>query len=395
MPGMQAVTAPPPIGVSNGRPLRVAYAIDSLMDSGGTELHAVRLAEHMARAGTSVTLVTLNADGPMRARYAAAGIEIHAFPVSSLVGPSAIRQVRSMAAFFRAGTFDVVHAHDCYTDFLATMAGRLAGVPLVIASKRWTRNLYPQHAWTNRLAFRAAHLVVANSKTVADTVHRDEWVARSRIHVTPNFLDEASFELPSGEARRALRASLGYGDEHVVFAILAQLRAEKDHWLLLRAFGQVVREHSSARLVIIGDGPERGRIEAHIAAASLGAFVHMTRHAALPRPLLAAADVCVLSSQHEGFPNALMEGMAVGRPVVATAAGGVQDAVRDGETGLLSPVGDHDGLAGNMMRIASDETLRRRLGAAARCDMQARFSASIAIDALRSLYLRNLPEAYR
>ena len=375
--------------------LRVAYAIDSLAASGGTELHAVRLAEHMARTGTSVSLVTLNSDGPMRARYSAAGIEIHPFPVRSLVGRSAVAQARSMAAFFRAGRFDVVHAHDCYTNFLATLAGRMAGVPLVIASKRWTQHLWPQHAWTNRIAFRAAHLVVANSEAVAETVHRDEWVARGRIHVTPNFLDASAFEVPPPEARRTLRLSLGYGDDDVVFVILAQLRVEKDHGLLLRAFERVVRTHPAARLLVVGDGPERERIEAAIASRSLGASVHMSGHSSSPRALLAAADVCVLSSQHEGFPNALMEGMAVGRPVVATAAGGVVDAVRDGETGLLSPVGDEEKLADNLTRILSDETLRRRLGMGARADMEARFGAAAAIQKLQALYHANLLESRR
>lgn len=390
MPGTQAVSTPPARGSGNGRHLRVAYAIDSLADSGGTELHAVRLAEHMARNGTSVSLITLNADGPMRARYAAAGIDIHAFPVSSLIGRSAARQTRAMAALLRKGRFDVVHAHDCYTNFLVTIAGRLAGVPLVVASKRWSKHLYPQHAWTNRLAFRAAHLVAANSKAVAETVHRDEWIPRGRIHVTPNFLEPSSFEVPPADARRAVRTSLGYGDEHVVFAILAQLRVEKDHPLLLRSFERVAREQPNARLLVVGDGPERARIEALIESASLGAFVQMTGHSATPRPLLAAADVSVLTSQHEGFPNALMEGMAVGRPVVATAAGGVVDAVSEGETGLLSPVGDAEALASNMIRLAADETLRRRFGAAARADMNDRYAASTAVRNMETLYHAHL-----
>jgi len=392
---MQAVIAPPSPGIVIGRQLRVAYAIDSLADSGGTELHAVRLAEHMARNGTNVSLITLNADGPMRPRYAAAGIDVHAFPVRSLVGISAVRQLQAMAALFREKRFDVVHAHDCYTNFLVTIAGRVAGVPLVIASKRWTKHLYPQHAWTNRLAFRAAHLVVANSPAVAETVHRDEWVSRPRIHVTPNFLEPSSFEVPSIDSRRAVRASLGYSDEHVVFAILARLRVEKDHPMLLRAFERVVRDHPNARLLIIGDGPERARIEQQIASASLDQVVHLSGHVAKPRPLLAAVDVCVLTSRHEGSPNALMEGMAQGRPVVGTAAGGVVDAVHDHDTGLLSPVGDHDKLADNMIRILADETLRRRLGTAARADMIARFGASTAIQNLLSLYCARLPDHRR
>ena len=390
MPGtLDAPKSITPVAVPK-RPLRVVYAIDTLSDSGGTELHAVRLAEHMVRSNASVRLVTLNGRGGMRARYETAGIEIVEFPVSSLVGATAAAQVRAMAAMFRREHIDVVHAHDCYTNFLVTLAGRLAGVPLVVASKRWTRNLRPQHAWTNRVAFRAAHLVTANSSTVADSVHRDEWIPRKRIEVTPNFLEDESFQLASPAERSTMRSSLGFAADHVVFAILAQLRVEKDHPFLLEAFAKVVARDSRARLLIVGDGPERARIEQRIAELSLGNEVRVVGHTSRPRTLLSAADVCVLTSRHEGFPNALLEGMAVGLPVVSTAAGGVVDAVRDGVTGLLSPVGDLDAFTEGLLRLASDERLRRELGAAARAHVERSFRASAAVQRVESLYRTHL-----
>ena len=366
--------------------LRVAYGIDSMAGSGGTELHAVRLAEQMRALDVQPLMVTLNADGPMGARYRDAGIDVHAFPVDSLVGLSAIRQIARMARFFRDEQIDVVHTHDCYTNFLGVAAARLAGVPLAIASKRWTHHVYPQHRWTNRVAYRLAHAVTANSAAVAASVSRDERIAARRVLVTLNFLDESAFELPAPGESEALRTSMGFGSEHVVFAILARLRAEKDHKFLLTAFAQVVRRHPEVRLLIIGDGPERASIEADIVKLSLEAHVVLTGHSSAPRPLLAAADVAVLTSRHEGFPNALLEAMAAGRPVISTAVGGVVDAVQSNRNGMLVALDDLGGFVMAMSAMVNDVALRTHLGQTARADAIERFRAGTVVPRLEQLY---------
>ena len=380
----------PPDGHAPDAPrrLRTAYGIDSMAGSGGTELHAVRLAETVRAFGVDPIVVTLNAAGPMGARYAAAGIPVHGFPVDSLVGRAAFRQVRALAALFRRERIDVVHAHDCYTNFLVVLAGRLAGVPLVIASKRWTQHLYPQHAWTNRLAFRAAHRVIANSSAVAASVVADEWIAPGKIVVQNNFLDDAAGRPLRPDERVAARARLGLSATDLTFVIVAQLRIEKDHEFLFAAFERLVRRYPTARLLVAGDGPERARLEALIGTSALDDHVRLLGHVPVPRAVLAAADVAVLSSRHEGSPNALIEAMAAGLPVVSTRAGGVVDAVVHEETGLLADVGDLEAFVVALERVAASEELRHRLGEAGHRDVVARYHVAASVGRLAELYRR-------
>jgi hypothetical protein len=183
------------------RPLRVAFFVDSMAASGGTELNAVRVAEALtARGLAAVEVFTLRADGPMRARYEAAGVEVHETPVRSLVSAGAARQVVAVARRLRTGAFDVVHSHDLYTNVLAAPAGRIAGVPAVVASKRWVAWRRSHHL-LNCAAYRVAHCVLANSGGVARTLVAADGVPASRV--------AGRAELRGGRRVRALAGPRG------------------------------------------------------------------------------------------------------------------------------------------------------------------------------------------
>ncbi len=370
---------------SADRPFRrIASCINSMSVSGGSELNAVRTAEQLAQRGHQVVAVTLTSDtGGMAVRYRAAGIPVHGFPVRSLIGVGAFQQLRRAAKFFRDMDIDIIHAHDCYSNFLMVLAARLAGVP-VLASKRWIHQTFPQHRYTDWLAFHLADGVLANSDEVRRTVERAERISTNRITVVPNFLDDDLFGAHA--ARSEWRSRFGLPDDALVFCIVAQLRPEKNHGLLLEAFALIAREFPTARLLIVGDGPERERIEQAVDRLHLRGVVHMAGY--LPRAGLAfsAADVAVLPSQHEGFPNSVIEAMATGTPVIASAVGGIRDALTSGETGLLIPPNDVSALETAMRTLALDPSLRRNLGVRAQVVADSRYRASSVIPRLEQLY---------
>ena len=148
------------------------------------------------------------------------------------------------------------------------------------------------------------------------------------------------------------------------FAVVGRLTQQKNLDLAIDAVAHV----PDARLVVVGDGPDRGRLERKVAAS--GARDRVTFRGALPRVeaigVLAAADACVISSSWENFPHAAVEALAVGVPVVATAVGGVPEIVRDGENGLLVTPGSSAALACALQRLLNDRPLRDSLAARAR-----------------------------
>jgi glycosyltransferase involved in cell wall biosynthesis len=144
--------------------------------------------------------------------------------------------------------------------------------------------------------------------------------------------------------------------------------------------------------VVVGDGPERAQLEALAGQLGLADRVHLAGHQQDVRPWLAALDVLVLSSDWEGMPNALLEAMAAGLPIVATAVGGVPEVVVDGATGLLVPPGDPSALAEAITRLLRDPDLRRTMGQAGRARVERRFSINETVRLTEELYATLLEE---
>lgn len=382
----RSAAAGPSAGARPPRRLRIAFGIDN-MNVGGTELNAVRLAERLDRDRFELRVVCLQTDGPLVARYEAAGVPVDRFRISSLYAPATVRQGMRLAAHLRRHRIDIFHAHDIYSNIFGGPWARLAGAK-VIASRRWWEG-FPGLHWrvATRASYHLAHVTVANSPGVAELVHRREGLPFSRIAVVPNFLDEAAFAPPAAPLHAALRRELGLGDGPVV-GIVANLLPIKDHATLLRAAARIHPAFPGLRVVLVGDGECRGPLER--LAAELGirdAVVFAGRRPNEPS-LHHLFDVSVLCSASEGLPNTVLEAMAAGRPVVATRVGAVPDAVLHGQTGLLVPPGDADALAGALAELLADPDRARRMGAAALTRARNEYSEQRALAALERLYDR-------
>ena len=372
---------------SSGDPIRVVYCIDN-MKVGGTELNAVRTAERLDRSRFALSVVCIHVEGPLLARYRDAGIPVHPLPMSSLLGPQAAGQALRLIRFFRRERTDVVHSHDAYTSVFATMCARVAGVRGVIASRRsWhSPHLQGRILRANRFAYRFADRVVGNSPSVSGLVESEGGVPASRIVTIPNFLDRQSFEPLPDVRRRALLDELGVPADAFVVGIVARLSAVKDHGTLLRAVAALTTQIPNVHCVLVGEGPERGRIEALARELRIVDRVHLAGERPQIPNLHGLFDVSVLCSTTEAFPNSVLEAMAVSRPVVATDVGGTPDAVREGATGLLVPPGDPSRLASAIARLHAEPALRLQLGTAARRAAESGYSASAVISQVEALY---------
>ena len=374
---------------SSGDPIRVVYCIDN-MQVGGTELNALRTAERLDRRRFSISVVCIRDSGPLMARYKDAGIPVHTFPMTSLLGPGAVQQALRLIRLFRAEHTDIVHSHDAYTSVYGTLCARIAGVRGVIASRRsWhSPHLQGRILRANRVAYRFAHRVVGNSPSVSRLVESEGGVSAARIVTIPNFLDEEAFDpIPVPERRRMLD-ELGVPEGAFVVGIVARLSPVKDHGTLLRAIASLRERIPALRCVLIGDGPERGAIEALASALGISDIVHLAGERTQPPNLHGLFDVSVLCSTTEAFPNSVLEAMAAARPVVATDVGGTPDAVHEGTTGLLVRPSDPSRLADAILRLYQEPALRAKLGNAAATAARAGYSADAVIRQVETLYTR-------
>jgi len=367
---------------------------------GGSERQAVQLARLLGESGLArVRVAALDASGVLLEDVRRAGLgEAAAFPLTSFHDLNALRQLRRLAAYLREHEIDVLHTHDFYTNVFGMAAAAIARTPARVASKRETGGMRTRtQTLVERQAFRLAHAVVVNSEAVGRKLI-GEGVRAERIVTVHNGLDASRVAVAADWRREDALAVLGLpGDGARRFvSIVANLQHDvKDHPTFLRAAARVRERLPEAAFVLAGEGRLTEDLRALAAELDLAESVFFIGRCTRVADLLAASDVCVLSSKAEGFSNAILEYMAAGRAVVATDVGGAREAVVEGETGYLVRPGDDAGMAARIVSLLADPTRARALGEAGRRVVEQKFSCEAQLKNTIKLYERLLARARR
>jgi glycosyltransferase involved in cell wall biosynthesis len=258
--------------------------------------------------------------------------------------------------------FDLIDAHYYYPDGVAAaLLARHFRKPLAITARGTDLNLIPQHALPRRMIRWAARRADASIGVCAALVDvlRGWGIAENRLHVMRNGVDLGRFH---PEPPAAARAHLGIEGAPILLSV-GHLIERKGHHLAIGALPTVLQRHPRARLLIVGEGPERPRLEA--LARELGVQARVTLTGALPNDTLAtwysAADVLILASSREGWANVLLEAMACGTPVVATRIWGTPEVVADVAVGLLVEQRSPEGLAASLVQLLATPRDRARV----------------------------------
>ncbi|OGL00948.1 MAG: hypothetical protein A3I14_01880 [Candidatus Rokubacteria bacterium RIFCSPLOWO2_02_FULL_73_56] len=299
--------------------------------------------------------------------------------------------LRQLTALMRRERPRIVHTHTSKAGFLGRLAARLARVPAVIHQPHghvfygyWGA---PRTALYVALERRAARwtdrIVTLTERGTAE--HLARGIGRPGQYATvPSGVPTAALRA-AAPPRAAARARLGLAPDAYVVAGLGRLVPVKGFDLLVEALPRLAAEVPSARVLLVGDGPERAALEARARALGVAARLHVTGATPEVAAHLAAADVLAAPSRNEGMGRALVEAMALGLPVVATAVGGIPAVVEDGGCGRLVPPGDADALAAALAGLGRDARLRETLGRAAVVRAEA-FSSEVALARMRAVY---------
>ena len=263
--------------------------------------------------------------------------------------------------------FDLIHCHTGRAHSLAAVTAPWHRKPVIV-----TRHieLRPPTTWFNRFKFRNAAAVVGVSEAV--TAQLRSWgVPEAKLKMIP-------YGVPplKTDAQRAdeFRQRLGIAAGQRVVGTIGALVDHKGHEVLLRAAQRVARRRSDVRFVIVGEGERRPVLIKLRDEMGLRGVVEFAGYVPEAAECLPAFQVFALSSKMEGLPNVILEAFGAGVPVAATAASGTPQLVRDGETGLLVPVGDDAALAEAILRLLNDPALAQRVAAAARERVETEFT---------------------
>jgi N-acetyl-alpha-D-glucosaminyl L-malate synthase BshA len=237
-----------------------------------------------------------------------------------------------------------------------------------------------------RFVVGASDAITAPSHYLAEAAHTHLGLSRDvAIEVIPNFVDTRRFSPPASENARGG----SHGNRPRVLTHVSSFRPLKRVEDVVRVFAVIASEFP-ARLDLVGDGPERPRIEALVHVLNLDSRVRFLGERSQLVDLLQESDVFLFPSQSESFGLAALEAMACGVPVVASAVGGIAEVVRHGEAGFLAAVGDVAAMAGHVRRLLTDDELHARLSRRARELAETRFPTEPAVDRYEAAYRRVL-----
>jgi glycosyltransferase involved in cell wall biosynthesis len=278
---------------------------------------------------------------------------------------------------------DILHAHDFYSSFIGAAAARLSGVRVIACQRHLKLSDRRAHKWGTRMIHRLAHRILVNSEAIRDHIVNNESAKPGKIVVIRNGVVPVQSRANS---HNELCKELGLDAGSTLVGIVARLQAVKDHRSFIEAAGSVLRSRIGAHFVLVGDGPLRTEIENQAAELGITDHVHLLGDRADVSRLVAAFDLLVLASLHEGLPNAVMEAMSAGVPVVATSVGGTKELIIDGETGYLAPPADSAALADRILFALCDEGHREQIVSAARRRITSAFGIELMVESVETLY---------
>ena len=359
---------------------------------GGSERQMIQMATLLHESGDyQVHVASLSTGGVLRPQVERLQIPVIDFPLTSFYDANMVRQTRRFVSYVKRHQIQVVHSHDFYSNVFGMIGSTLGRVRGRIASKRETTGTRTRaQTSVERSAFRLSHAVVANAGAVKEQLLA-AGLSSDKVVVIHNGIDLTRFP-QNGDASHALeRLNLTTIAGRPLIAMVANFEYRiKDHPMLLRAAQRVKPEFPEALFIIAGEGYLRG--ETQELAEELGlkeSCLFIGRCASVP-DLLAASDICVLSSQAEGFSNSILEYMAAGRAVVATDVGGASEAIIEGETGHLIHAGDDQAMAQRLISLLRDPNKNRQMGLSGRRLVEQRFSTENRLATTSALYRKFL-----
>jgi L-malate glycosyltransferase len=348
-------------------------------EPGGTERQMIEMVRRLDPERWAVHIACFQARGAWLGRAAECAASVVEFPVRSFRTPVTMQHLWAFARWCRARRIAVVHTTDLYSNIFGLPAAALARVPVRIANRREINpDKTPAQIAMQRTAYAFAHRIVANSRAAASRLELER-VPRRKITVVSNGLDLRPFRTPPAPKSRLRKV-----------IVVANLRPEKGHEVLVDAAANVLLRVPDARFELVGDGPCRDPLVERVRSLGIErAFTFRGHRNDIPA-CLAAADIFVLPSRSEAFPNAVLEAMAAGLPIVASAVGGIVELITDNRTGLLVPADDPASLCARLVRLMADSSLGSRLGDAARSEAHSRYSFDRMVAEIDRLYVHEL-----
>jgi len=364
------------------RPLRILSVI-TWLPRGGVERYICDTYPRLNTEKFQVRQLCIKRRGELADELEERGVPVDVVPMSSRLSPAGIWKV---ARYMRRHKFDVVHAHMYRSNVPATIAAKLAGVPIVVTHihsvDRWETR---RQLAMDRFLCRWRSSVPCVSRCVQKDTVRQLGLDDEKAPVLYNGVDIERFDRP--ELREPTRESLGLSGDDVAILYTGRLVNIKNPDILTKIASEVLPQHQNAYLFVAGEGPRGDDLEATAGGLPCGDRVRFLGFRDDVPALLQATDVAISPSFKEGFSLAVIETLASGTPLVATDVGGNAEAIEDGKSGVIVAARDDEAFLKALEALVDDPERRKVLSAGA-VERAQRFSLENTVSELEALYMR-------
>ena len=340
----------------------------------GAEYFFLRVISHLANCGHRVIVVTKR-DTPLRAEIEKINhpnIVLHAWHTHGKIDPATLGK---LCRLIRDERVDIINTHLTTASWQGALAGKITGVPTVAVV----------HATDRKTWFQHADYLIAVSAGVKKALI-EQGIAPAKIEVLYHGIDLNEYIAPLDSA--SAKAALGLPAEARTVGVVASLIPRKGHRFLLEALKNLEAKVGPIHALFAGEGELESELRAQACELGLSERVHFLGFRRDIPAIVCAMDAFVLPSLKEGLSIAVMEAMALEKPVVCSAIAGLPEVVRDGQTGFLVPPGDSLALQEALEKLFADENLRQQLGHNARCFLEAHFEQTACLDAMEAYFRR-------
>ncbi len=354
----------------------------------GAERQIFELANRIHKDQYRVTVVSLGLPPKERVKVllAKGGVQFLHWPVKRIYGWSGLIQGMRFRAFLVKEKVDILQTYHFGSDIWGALWGSLAGVKNIISNRRdmgfWRKT---SHIVTYKLLNGNVKKIVTVTASVKQLVQETEGVAEQKVDVIYNGV-ELTFTERSNTDIIVERAQLGIGPKDLVVVHVANIRPVKGHKYLIAAMQEVVKKHPNLKLLLIGDDTQDGEMQELVAQKNLEQHILFLGKRQDARMLVDLADICVLPSLSEGMSNAILEYMAAGKPVIASAVGGNPELITPEVNGLLVPAKDSSALAAALQKLIESPESRARMGQSGLAKVQSEFTMATMIHKYERLY---------
>ncbi len=292
---------------------------------------------------------------------------------------------RRLQALMQQHNFDLIHADLPVTGIWARLMGRRYGIPVIYTEHNLQERYHPITRRANALTFGWNDCVLAVSEEVTASITRFGLGRKTRVTTLLNGVPVEQVRAEAGNLN-GLREEFGIPPNHLIIGTVAVFRRQKRLQDWLEVASRVAKQQNNVTFLLVGHGQEESLLRNKIKELKLEKWVLMPGFRPDGRRVMALMDIFLMTSEHEGLPMALLEAMALSKPIVATSVGGIPEVVKNGAEGFLTPVGAVDELAGYTVKLLGDPRLRRQMGERGAAKVEEDFHIKHRVKFIEELY---------